>query len=297
MSDSTQRLLQKIAELEGDLRAKDAELAKMRLRLDATNVKLEAVIESVSHELKAVSKIQKLLSPVEIPHIQGLEFSTKFIPGDKSGGDYFDIFEHEDRLRFGVVLSSCSGYGVSALFLSILMKISSRMEARQGLAPHDMIKAILTEMAPEMKPADRASLFYGVVDRRSFEMTYCLMGDVLGIVQVSGQDALQKVASQGPALSKDFKGKLQSGTVLLNPRDRVVLVTEGVFLDSRSGGASWGESGVIEAVRAAPRQGVHELRNEILYRCEAFSGKTEPDRDRTVLAFEVKDKVIKLARN
>lgn len=292
-----ENLLERITELESELRAKDAELAQMRLRLSATNSRLEQVIDGISYEIKMASKIQKLLSPVEIPNIPGFDFSTKFVPGTKSGGDYFDIFEHEDRLRFGVVLSSGSGYGISALFLSILMKISSRIEARRGLEPHEMVRTIAAEMLPEMKDGDRASLFYGVVDRRNFEMSYCLVGDVLGFAQLHGQDALQRLKVQTPPLSKGSNTEPQSAKISLNPRDRLILCSEGLARETGKDGKTWGEGALTEAIRSSSRQGVHELRNEILYRCEAFSGKAEPDRDQTVLVLEVKDKVIKLAKN
>lgn len=291
-----ENLLERISELESELRAKDAELAQMRLRLNATNSRLEQVIDSIGSEIKMASKIQKLLSPVEIPNIPGFDFSTKFVPGTKSGGDYFDIFEHEDRLRFGIVLSSGSGYGISALFLSILMKISSKIEARRGLEPHEMVKAVAVEMITEMKDKDRASLFYGIVDRRNFEMSYCLVGDIAGFVQVHGQDALQRLMAQSSALSRGFNTEPQSTKISLNSKDRLILCSEGLTRETGKDGKTWGEGSLTDAIRQSPRQGVHELRNEILYRCEAFSGKTEPDRDQTVLVLEVKDKVIKLAK-
>ncbi|MBX2988577.1 MAG: SpoIIE family protein phosphatase [Bdellovibrionaceae bacterium] len=297
MSDKQDQLKEKIRELEGELAAKEAELAQMRLRLSATNVRLESVIDRIGHEIKLASKLQRLLSPVEMPNIAGFEFSTKFVPGTRSGGDYFDIFEHEDRLRFGIVLSSSSGYTMSALFLSVLMKISSKMEARRGLEPHEMIATIQREMGPEMKNDDRASLFYAVVDRRNFEMNYCSWGDTSAYLQLHGEDALTRLEAQAPALNKLSSVEARTMKVLLNPRDRLILCSDGVAKTANIEGKAWGESGLRDAIRSAPRQGVHELRNEILYRNENFSGKHEPDRDQTVLVLEVKDKVIKLAKN
>lgn len=296
MSQNEQTLKERIRELESDLQAKEAELAQMRLRLNATNTRLEEVIDRISHEIKMAGKIQKLLTPVEIPSITGIEFSTKFVPGLRSGGDYFDIFEHEDRMRFGVVLSAGSGYAMSALFLSILMKVSSKMEARRGMQAHELVQTVGREMQSEMKQDDRASLFYGIVDRRSFELSYCSVGDVSALIQVSGQEALQRLSPLAPALSSQGLHELQTQKVSLNPRDRLILATQGLSQALSPEGKTWGETGLQEAIRSAPRQGVHELRNEILLRCETFSKKSEPDRDQTLVVLEVKDKVIKLAQ-
>ena len=296
MSDDSKNLRARIEELEGELQAKEAELAQMRLRLSSANSRLEQVIDRVSHEVKLAAQIQKLLCPVELPHISGFEFSTKFIPGSKSGGDYFDIFEHEDKMRFGIVLSSCSGYTMSALFLSILMKLSSKIEARRGWPPHETVQSMAREILPSIKESDSASVWYGIVDRRTFELSYCSVGDVCALHQIFGQDHLGRLPTQGPLLSKEFNTELQSARVSLNPKDRLVLCSPGLWRAPSRNGEAWSEDAVREAVRAAPRQGFHEVRNEILYRNESFTGTSEPDRDQTVLVLEVKDKVIKLAK-
>lgn len=296
MTDDPKSLRARIDELESELQAKEAELAQMRLRLSSANTRLEQVIDRVGHEVKLATRIQRLLCPVDLPHISGFEFSTKFIPGSKSGGDYFDIFEHEDKMRFGIVLSSCSGYTMSALFLSILMKLSSKIEARRGWPPHEAIQSMAREILPEIKGNDSASLWYGIVDRRNFELSYCSVGDICALHQAAGQDHLAQLPSQGPLLTKSFNTELQSRQVSLNSKDRLVLATPGLAQTPSRSGETWGEAALREAVRSAPRSGVHETRNEILYRNESFSGRTDPERDQTLLVLEVKDKVIKLAK-
>lgn len=115
MSAIEESLRLKVRELEQQLATKENLLHSYRLQLTKTNQQLEKLISQVNQELKVAQALQKVLSPTEIPQISGFEFSTKFIPGTKNGGDYFDIFEHEDRLRFGLILSTASGYGISAL--------------------------------------------------------------------------------------------------------------------------------------------------------------------------------------
>jgi sigma-B regulation protein RsbU (phosphoserine phosphatase) len=83
----------------------------------------------------------------------------------------------------------------------------------------------------------------------------------------------------------------------LNPRDRLVIATEGLILSQDSKGQNWGGENLRQAIRTAPRKGVHELRNEILLQNENFTGRLTPLRDQTVIAMEVKDRVIKLAKN
>lgn len=297
MAKEIDELKERIQELEMELVVKDKELLKYRQELGRANVSLENLISQITEEIRMAGLIQRMLSPTQLPNIAGFDCSTKYLPGDRYGGDYFDIFEHEDKLKFGVVVASASGYTMSALFLSVLIKISSQIEARRGLEPHKMLELLAKELVPNIQNSDKASVFYGVIDRRSYELSYASVGRIEACLQVYGQESLQSLDACGPAFAKDFNTQPHSMKLQLNPRDRLVLATEGVTQSQDPEGKMWGGEGLRESIRMAPRQGVHELRNEILHQNEKFTGRQSPLRDQTVIAMEVKDRVIKLAKN
>ena len=297
MSKVDETLKERILELEQELAAQSKELAKYRHELSRANSTLENMIGQVTEEIRMAASIQRILSPTQLPNISGFEISTKYNPGDRFGGDYFDIFEHEDKLKFGVVIASSTGYTMSALFLSVLIKISSQIEARKGLEPHKMMEVLNKELVPHVKNDDKASVFYGVVDRRTFELSYSSLGRIEACLQVYGEDGLQNLEACGPAFGKDFNTQPRSLRLQLNSRDRLVIATEGLIQSENPEGQKWGAEGLRESLRMAPRQGVHELRNEILHQNEKFTGRASPLRDQTVIVMEVKDKGIRLAKN
>ncbi|MGZ3769215.1 MAG: PP2C family protein-serine/threonine phosphatase [Bdellovibrio sp.] len=293
---SEKELKERLSELEHELAVKEAELHRYRLELTKANTALEKMISQISQELKLAHVLQKFLSPTDLPNVQGFEFSTKFIPGTRSGGDYFDIFEHADKLKFGILVSSASGYSLSSLLLSVIIKISSQMEARKGLDPHKVVSMLAKEVVPHIQNDDKANIFYAVIDRRNYEMQYCSVGSIDCFHQAYGQDGLVELLATGPAITKDFNTEPQNHTVQLNSRDRVVIATEGLKLSQNNLGVNWGGHNLSEAILRSPKQGVHELRNEILFANEKYTGKTEPIRDQTLIVTEVKDRIIKLAK-
>jgi sigma-B regulation protein RsbU (phosphoserine phosphatase) len=298
MAERDVKLLEaRIQELEMELNDRERDLATFREELAKANGQLERFIQQIGQELKVASLIQKAIVPTEFPNIPGFEFSTKFVPSPISGGDYFDIFEHEDKFRFGVVLASSSGYSMSALFLSVLLKMTGQLEARKGTAPDRILEMMARDLVPNIHTGDRANVFYGVIDRRSFELTYSSVGSFMGLHFSYSDNRLQKLTSMADAFSRDFKTGLQSQTLSLNPRDRLILCSEGVLRARNTKGETFGEERLYKVLLAAPRLGVHELRNEILFQVEKFAQGQEPPQDMTVVVSEVKDRVIKLAKN
>lgn len=285
-----------IRELEGELVDRERDLAVFREELGKANTQLERFIKQIGNELKMASVIQKALVPTEFPNIPGFEFSTKFVPSPVSGGDYFDIFEHEDRFRFGIVLASSSGYSMSALFLSVLLRMTGQLEARKGTPANQILELMGRELIPNINGSETASVFYGVIDRRGFDMTFAGVGRVIGLLYSYTTQKVQRLEWTAPAFSRDFKGGIEATTLALNPRDRLILCTEGIVRALNPKGEEFGEERLYKAILAAPRLGVHDLRNEILYQVERFAAGRDLPHDATVVVTEVKDRVIKLAK-
>jgi sigma-B regulation protein RsbU (phosphoserine phosphatase) len=235
--------------------------------------------------------------PTEFPHISGFEFSTKFIPSSISGGDYFDIFEHQDRFRFGVIVSSSSGHSMSALLLSVLLKMTGQIESKRGSEPHEVLRDMQEQLVENLTEQDRADIFYALIDRRNFEMRFVRAGEVIALHQNAQTGEVRYLDSGLGPLGAGFVIPKSSETLFLNPRDRVVLCTRGVVEATNAVGEPYGLERVTRSFLSGPRRGVHELRNHILYEVNRFAQGAEPIRDRTLVVLEVKDKVIKLAKS
>ena len=282
-------------ELEQEVKAREADLFTYRQQLAEVNKQLESLIGKVSFEIKTALAIQKLLVPTEMPNISGIEFSYKFVPSMVRGGDYFDIFEHEDKFRFGLIVESSSGHGMSSLLLSVLLKLSAQMEARKGGQPHEIVNFIYNELHVNLANNESADLFYAVIDRRSFEMKFCALGVCSAYYQDFETGEIKVLKRESTPLSLEFKTLDASSKLVLNPRDRIIIATRGIAEAQNISGEFFGEERLINAIHAAPRRGVHELRNDVLIKLNKFTSGCEVQRDQTLLVAEVKDRVIKLA--
>lgn len=286
--DENTKLKSRITLLENELAAKNAEVATYRQEMLKFSQKLDVLMSQIAQDMKILSEVQKTLVPTEIPNIPGFEISRKFVFGSKVGGDYFDIFEHEDKFKFGILVASSSGYAMSALFLSLIIKVSHVLEAKKGNSPEKILQQLAEEIKKLAGPADQTSGFYAVIDRRSFQLQFCSAGQVDGYYWAP-QKALQVLKSSHGAFSQQFADKLTLASLDLEPKSRLCVVTPGLS-------EVLGADRIAKIINDNSKNGVHDLRNELLFQAQRVAQKEEPIRDQTVVVIEVKDRVIKLAK-
>jgi sigma-B regulation protein RsbU (phosphoserine phosphatase) len=289
-------LKSKIAALEQELKDREADLRLFREELKGANTRLAHMSAQAASQLQALHHIQSLLVPTQLPNIPGFEFSSKFVASGLGGGDYFDIFEHEDRFRFGLLLSSSSGYGVSALLLSVFLKMAGRLEARRHMQASDFLQALLTEVRDKLQEQDRVSVFYGIVDRRHYEFNFSNSGGVTALYYNAQQKKLKSLIGDSPPLSRHERREFVTESRSLHPRDRIILCSQGVAESESESGEAFGRERIFSAILNSCHLPVHEQRNEIFFQLQQFLGSKSPLRDLSVVVTEVKDRVIKLAQ-
>lgn len=295
MSSNIADLLERIKELESQLSDKESELSGYQATVRQLNTEIETLISKVSEQLRSANQIQNFLQPAAIPLIQGVDFSAKFLAGSRFGGNYYDIFEHQDKHKISILLSSASGFSVSSQVLSILIKMSTIREIRKGTSSDKIVELIFSELFPLLGEKDSASLFLGTIDKRNYQFTYSRSGRFYAYHQIYGRDTLAELGETQPVLSKKYNSLFQSQTINLNQFDRLIMMTQGIVENKSKKELPWTESLLKDSIRMAPKKGVHEIRNEILFQNEKFLDGTELEYDVTVLVTEVKDPVIKLA--
>ena len=287
-----------LQQLQEQLEQKSRENELLRGSLADLQARLSAILEKLEQQQKFSSLLQKFLLPTEVPQYPGLEISTKFLPGQERGGDYFDVFPIEDSMKFGILLSSSSGYSMSALFLSVLIQFTSRFDMNKTVTPDELLKKIADTMKPDIPPQQSCSLFFGILDRRNFVLQHSSVGKMMGFLQTGGQGRLVKIEPSAPEISPLFAGEPLSSEVALGPKDRLLLVSNGILEAKNQSQEAFGFERLTAAVEKATPHSLHDVRNEILFQVQNHCGlshTSETREDQTLVVLEVKDRVIKLA--
>ncbi len=240
---------------------------------------------SLDRDLLAARRIQQALLPERLPDLPGLELAAFSLPAREIGGDYYDVISLDDD-RLGLVVADVSGKGVSGALLMSVCRSVVRAHAADDPSPARVLRTIQRILARDMQEDMFITMVYGILDRRSYALTFARAGHPHPL-RVTAGGRVEALASGGSAIGlvppECFDRQLSDACVRLEPGDLWVLYTDGVTEASRPGQPEWGldnlrQTVLAEAARGAPAV-VDRVRRELL----SFSGGAVPYDDMTLL--------------
>ncbi len=325
---------QKLKELLKVLKAKDKALREHKKVLEKSQQVMKEVAEAVAWQFKMAQNIHHILLPSELPVIPGCKFSFKFQPAEKDGAgkDFYEISPHTAFKSFSITLSSSASYSLSALLFSARLKMMGRRESSKPLLPEEFLNQLREELhqttSPEKgvklahlssllahnrvvqpepsgrrdlkkdrqrdfttlpPPLDKISFFHTLINQKTWQMFYALTGNIVALVYHVERGEIKQLT---PSTLKQ-SGK--SPSVCLNGRDRLVVLSPGVFQVRDLEGKQYTLSKVKKILKEEQASSVHEIRNRIFYELKVFSKGQASESDQSVLVMEVKPQILRLA--
>ena len=292
------------------LKEKEQTLKEYQQAVHQSNELMKEVMDKLSAELKMAHQIHRILLPVDLPIIPNCEFSFKFRPADTSGTgkDFYEVFPHSIGESFSIIMSSCSSHSLSALLFSTRLKMMNRGRQINQLKPHEFMQLLVKEIDVDIsnlsqkgiKPLhpleDKIALFYGLIDQRTYEMSYCLVGDITALVQYAETGEVEELKTSHGSLVKKEVSHLKSDATSLNRKDRVILCSPGVLQCQDPNGETYPLLSLKKSLQNESASSVHEIRNRIIYELESFAQGCPSEKDQSVLVMEVKSGILKLAK-
>lgn len=220
--------------------------------------------------------------------IESIEFGHEYRSATRFaivGGDFFDIFEMENN-RLGIMIGDISGQGILAANLTALVKNSikaySVYENSPAIVLHRTNNVVLAARSVHMF----ATVFYGVLDRLTGELTYCCAGHPPAIIKRKTLDAIN-LSANSPSVGAFSTAKYSDSKVSMAPGDVLVLYTDGV-IEARQDKDFFGEHRLIKFVRDLELCQTQKLPTLILKQVLDYSSGKVSD-DIAILAISLKD--------
>ena len=141
-------------------------------------------------ELKIARKIQTQLLPGAAPRLQGYDLHAFTVPSRMVGGDYYDWVVVDGRWLV-LVVADVSGKGIPASILTATLQAAVRSNVDVQTKPERMMSRLNRLLYENTSASEFATLFYGVVDLETGNLSYANAGhDFPLIVNGGGTEEL-----------------------------------------------------------------------------------------------------------
>ncbi len=285
-------------------RRKAAELA-----LKNSLHQVETYSRALNRELEKGREIQKNFLPRRLPQSPGWEAAAFFKPARQVAGDFYDLFPLSDR-HVGLVVADVCDKGVGAalfmaLFRSLIRLFSGQYRFGSGecpveglcaddggsgegaAVPAEALRAVLhTNRFVARNHGDLgmfATVFFGVLDTRSGELTYINAGhDPLIVVGRDG-GVRARLRPTGPSVGVAPEARFVEASAHIAEGETLLGYTDGVT-EAASPEGGFFEFRRLEAVLAVPAPSARSLVDTIAADVGRHTGNGEQFDDITILA-------------
>jgi len=215
----------------------------------AQNMLLEKSRELERH-LRSAAQIQKSLIPATIPKVRNLDFSWRFLPCRKVGGDLFNILQLDEDTVMAYVLD-VSGHGISSAMVTVSVYQSLSHQMGQILKQPIKIPPYYRILSPaevmeeldQEYPFERFEMFFTIsyllINPASGQVRYCNAGHPPPIL-VRRNGAVEILEAGGTIIGLGGKVPFEEGEVRLQQGDRLFVFTDGILEHANDGGELYG---------------------------------------------------------
>ncbi len=252
----------------------------------------EAAKKFMEGELKVAHDIQMGIVPkIFPPYPDRVEFDlyATLVPAKEVGGDLYDFYELDERHLF-FVLGDVSGKGVPAsLFMAITVALF-KASADSARGPDEIMSVVNEQLARDNESCMFVTLFCGILDTDTGEITYACAGHNPPLIIESGGQArfLDPVRSlvagaSDMAVYRSYELKLDEGDTLL-------LYTDGVTEAMNLAQELYAEERLLRDAAILAHNSPRELIEGLISRVRSFADGAPQSDDITMLALTYRGK-------
>lgn len=258
---------------------------EIRRRLDGARGSSESM--RIEAEMETARQIQAALLPKRLPDEPWLSVAAYSKPSLTVGGDFHDVIELDDD-RVAVVIADASGKGLAAAMMITNIHGVIRSEIHHESDIETTLCHVNDHLAEFSGSEKFATLFYGVLDRRSGVFEFANAGHDHPIV-VRADGTSERLEIGGTVLGILPGAAFATARVTIAPGDLIFLYTDGVTETRNGADEEYGEERLLDILRRERDQAAQGVVDAVLADVVSFEAPGSLQDDRTLLVMQAKD--------
>ncbi len=247
----------------------------------------------VKRQLQMGAAVQRRMLPATMPQMPPFDIAARYEASLDLGGDFFDFIDLEGHL--GVVVADVVGKGVAASLLMSAVRASLRAYAQDVYDLDEVISRVNYAMSRDTLVNEFATLFYGVLDPQTCQLTYCNAGHEPPLLLRDGK--IQMLETGGMIIGVDDQEVYDKQNVKLQANDYLLFYTDGLTEAFDFNDKQFGRERINNALKEAAeaRMDAQTTLKHIHWQLRRFTGLRDLMDDLTIVVIRVTDEQAALA--
>jgi sigma-B regulation protein RsbU (phosphoserine phosphatase) len=241
-------------------------------------------LQRVRHELGVASGIQNSFLPTRLPQVDGWQFAVKLMPARETSGDFYDLMALPDG-RVALLVADVTDKGIgAALFMALSRTLLRTYAFVYPADPAAVFRAANQRILTDSDSGVFVTVFYGILDPASGQLTYCNAGHNPAYLLGAQSDAAPlRLRNTGLPLGILAEADWETKTVEVAPGGLLVLYTDGVTEALDEHDTMFGTPRLLAAVQGQGGCPAEAVQDALLAAIERFMGAAPQYDDITVM--------------
>jgi len=225
LHDFNTELEHRVAERTRQLSIANQEITKLNNRLKGENLRLGA-------ELDVARQLQTMVLPTEaeLANIEGLDIASFMEPATEVGGDYYDVLQHDGKVKIGI--GDVTGHGLESGVLMLMVQTAVRTLLVNNVTNPEIFLNVINRAIYDnvQRMGSDKNLTLALLDYQQGKLNISGQHEEVLIVRKDGNIERIDTFDLGfmVGLEADIGQFLGKKSIMLATGDGVVLYTDGV---------------------------------------------------------------------
>lgn len=257
---------------------------------------ITAANQNLMKNLEYARNILLALLPSTFPCVKGLDFAARYMPCEKVGGDFYNIFRLDDE-KIGILIGDVAGHGVSAAMINVFINQNINFkkvydDGRQKVfTPRGVLmNCYHTYNGMPFPDEVYVVMLYGIYNVVTRKFTYASAGMNTNPLVIRADGRVEVLEADGFPICKfapHFKPFYKSRSVHLEPGDSLVFYTDGLIEIDPAQPELFSQDKLVEFLKGLKDASAQEICDEIIDAYHAFLGDKRMLDDVTIMVVKV----------
>jgi len=243
--------------------------------------------DRLERQVQIAAEVQRRMMPAKAPEIPGFDIAALYVPCFELGGDFYDFIPLGDS-SLGITVADVVGKGLPASLLMATVRAALRAHVGNIYDLDEVMYRLNRAMAADMRSNEFITLWYGVLNFKTRQITYTNAGhDPPILLRGGAKGQMRELSLGGMVLGVDPEQVYQKSVVQLERGDILWIYTDGVPDAMNYSDEKFGKPRMREALRKYAHESAEQIARQMLWETRRFVGLNRRTDDTTIVVVKV----------